>query len=171
MRARTTSQIDWSHARLTVVSLGGHASGFSSISQECFFLGCKIIEVYLSRLLFRFPGLSLVPYICIHICDGSFAEVIKKDGWAPESTSLEVYFLYVWEFLEKFSPGNSFEFFSYVFWFVSSCINGDVYMVLVESNLPQDPTILFTDFAEKLFTTSLNFRKVKDVVKIFGFEA
>ncbi len=37
MRARTTSQVDWWHARLTVVSLGGHASGFSSISKECFF--------------------------------------------------------------------------------------------------------------------------------------
>jgi len=34
MRARTTSQIDWWHARLTIVSLGGHApsSGFYLIA-------------------------------------------------------------------------------------------------------------------------------------------
>jgi len=32
MRARTTSQIDWWHARLTDVSLGGHALGCQSIS-------------------------------------------------------------------------------------------------------------------------------------------
>jgi hypothetical protein len=36
MRARTTSHIDWWHARLTVVSLGGHASGFQSISSYRF---------------------------------------------------------------------------------------------------------------------------------------
>jgi hypothetical protein len=32
MRARTTSQIDWWHARLTVVSLDGHDPGCQSIS-------------------------------------------------------------------------------------------------------------------------------------------
>jgi len=46
MRARTTSQIDWWHARLTDVSLGGHApsSGLHLLSSSSG-LGCKIIEM------------------------------------------------------------------------------------------------------------------------------
>jgi len=46
MRARTTSQIDWWHARLTDVSLGGHSpsSGLHLLSSSSG-LGCKIIEM------------------------------------------------------------------------------------------------------------------------------
>jgi hypothetical protein len=44
MRARTTSQIDWWHARLTNVSLGGHAQA-RRFNLQFFGLGCEIIEI------------------------------------------------------------------------------------------------------------------------------
>jgi hypothetical protein len=44
-------------------------------------------------------------------------------------------------------------------------------MVLVESNLSENPSMLFADFLEKLFTPPLDIRKVKDVLTVFGFEA
>jgi hypothetical protein len=80
-------------------------------------------------------------------------------------------FLYVREFAEDFFPGGFFECFCDIFWSVGSCINSDVYMVLVESNLPENPSMCFADLSEQFFTTSLDIRKVKDVVTVFGFEA
>jgi hypothetical protein len=63
------------------------------------FLGCKVIEVQLSRFWFEISWLSLVSCICIHVSNGSFAEAIEIDSRALESASPEVSFLYVREFL------------------------------------------------------------------------
>jgi hypothetical protein len=153
--------------------MSASAVTLSDVSRSLYFdsLRCKIIEMELSRFLCGVSWLSLVSGVCIHVGDGSFAEAVEIDGRAPKSASLKVSFLYIGEFAQNFFPGSSFECFCDIFWSVGSCINGDVYMVLVESNLSEDPSMLFTHFSKNFFTTSLDIRKVKDVVTVFGLEA
>ena len=135
------------------------------------FLGCKIIEMLLSWLWFEVARESLVSRVSIHIGNGSFAEAVEIDGRAPEPASPEIGFFYLGEFAENFLSRGSFESFCYIFWSIGSSINGEVNMVLVESNFSEDPSMFFTDFSENLFAAFLQLRKVKDVVTVFGFEA
>ncbi len=66
MRARTTSQIDWWHARLTDVSLGGHASGCRLISWYWFSMMQSHRDVVVRVLVW---GFVVVPgFVCMHPC-------------------------------------------------------------------------------------------------------
>jgi hypothetical protein len=75
------------------------------------------------------------------------------------------------ELAEKFSPRSSFESFSNISWSFSSCVDGDMDMVLIESDFSEDPSMFFADLSENLFAAFLQLRKVKYVVTVFGFEA
>jgi hypothetical protein len=44
-------------------------------------------------------------------------------------------------------------------------------MVLIKSDLSEDPSMLFTDLSKNLFAAFLQLRKVNDVVTVFGLEA
>jgi hypothetical protein len=113
----------------------------------------------------------LISSIDIHIGDGSFTEAVEKDCRAPEAASPKESFLYVGEFLQDFFPRSSFESFCNISWSFCSCVDGDMDMVLIESDFSEDPSMLFTDLSKNLFATFLQLRKVKYVVTVFGFEA